>query len=257
MMPSTPQIHTRKKKQISVNPEKHVMCARAEWHLKMPSCCRARWPPLTLRSRSGIFRMAAPQWFPKNFRNFRKRKKPTAIWPTFSAIYCFIYKLKHMVLDFSQTPPTKPPSPATLLPFYRTDLQLQDFQSHHLPLCFIPSSSSSYLHLYHPLRESSVVPPELPVLCTIHPWYHCPCCTTPPPTAPSPSKPQDRLLSSCVRRCLAPLGPLRACVHLKRFTETHICCFRAQRDFRRGRGPFEVASRGEPEPERAASSQEP
>lgn len=79
----------------------------------------------------------------------------------------------------------------------------------------------------------------------------------PPPTAPSPSKPQDRLLSSCVRRCLAPLGPLRACVHLKRFTETHICCFRAQRDFRRGRGPFEVASRGEPEPERAASSQEP
>ncbi len=37
--------------------------------------------------------------------------------------------------------------------------------------------------------------------------------------------------------------------HLKHFTETHICCFRAQRDLPWQR-LFEVASQGEPEPER-------
>lgn len=37
--------------------------------------------------------------------------------------------------------------------------------------------------------------------------------------------------------------------HLKHFRETHICCFRTQRDMPWQR-LFEVASQGEPEPER-------
>lgn len=96
-----------------------------------------------------------------------------------------------------------------------------------------PSASLShpllllYLHLYHPLRQSSqscLFSSQFTLEITVPILYR-----------PSGSlKAQGRPLCSC---CLAPLGPLRACVHLKRFTETHICCFRAQRDFLARLGP--------------------
>lgn len=54
---------------------------------------------------------------------------------------------------------------------------------------------------------------------------------------------------SCVSVCDAVCASgTTASSHLKHFRETHICCFRAQRDMPWQR-LFEVASQGEPEPE--------
>lgn len=58
---------------------------------------------------------------------------------------------------------------------------------------------------------------------------------------------------SCVSTCNAVCASgTTASSHLKRFRETHICCFRTQRDMPWQR-LFEVASQGEPEPERGIS----
>lgn len=135
-----------------------------------------------------------------------------------------------MFLDLLQHPPLSPiPS------FYHTDLLMQDFSP------FFRFSLSIF----------DLFPPHLSVfICTDHHssvnwtgcWQHARWLTF--------TLIYCSLLLWCVCVCdVLSASGTTASLHLKHFRETHICCFRAQRDMPWQR-LFEVASQGEPKPER-------
>lgn len=105
-------------------------------------------------------------------------------------------------------------------PYYHTDLLLQHF-SHTIlafSLSLFPPFLSVFIRLYHLLPSvSQTLPPDLPVNAPTFTLSHCP---PPPPRS-------DSCVSVCDAACASGTT---ASSHLKHFRETHICCFRAQRD---------------------------
>ena len=129
-----------------------------------------------------------------------------------------------------------PPLPVS--PYYHTDLLLQHF-SHTIlafSLSLFPPFPSVFIRLYHLLPSvSQTLPPDLPVNAPTFTLSHCS-----PPSALT-------LVFLCAMQPV-PLGPLRA--RIWNILERHIFAVLEHKGICHGRGPFEVASQGEPEPER-------
>lgn len=166
------------------------------------------------------FKKAVPEWFPRNFRK------------AWYKAHRYLSNIHSNLLFYLQTEtyvsrPLHPPPPIS--PYYHTDLLLQDF-SHSIFLFFPPVSQHLSIFIifsHHSLSISQTLA-----------FHTCPTFT----------------FSFCffprVSVCDADFASGRTeSSHLKHFRETHICCFRAQRDMPWQR-LFEVASQGEPEPER-------
>lgn len=143
-----------------------------------------------------------------------------------------------MFLDLCSLPPSR----LSLLPHWFT---AAGFLPHYLLLSFLSSPYSIYLSIFitfshhssvsrtfflPPLRCSLLTPQWMPYLYTQALFFSS----------------SDSCVSVCDAVCASGTT---ASSHLKHFRETHICCFRAQRDMPWQR-LFEVASQGEPEPER-------
>lgn len=163
------------------------------------------------------FKRAVPEWFPKNFRKawYKARR--------------YLSNIHSNLLFYLQTEtyvsrPLQPPSFSSR--FITALIYCCRISPALLAASFIPPLVASVYHHF-----SSVI-------------------------AVASSRDDAHLRSHClpllwrwrfsiiIVMCL--LGPLHACIC--NFLETHICCFRAQRD-RPWQGLFEVASQGEPKPE--------
>lgn len=188
---------------------------------------------LTLRSCFGILRRRSLEWFQRNFRKAWIKADLQAI---FISIYSFIYKQKHVFVA-AQSPLCIHIHPVySLTRCSRIGLILSALASHFSSVC---------LHHLHPslICQSNPFTPHLPAdsPLNIRALMSVQLSVSPPPS-----------LFSRVSLCDA-FGPSGTSVrsHLKHFTEreTHICCFRALKDTP-WRRLFEVASRGEREPER-------
>ena len=133
-----------------------------------------------------------------------------------------------MFLDLCSPPPL-PVSPLPHCIYCKISPTLSAFS---FPF-FLPFFPSVFVCLYHNHPSfSQTIPPDL---WMPYPYTHPLCLSS-----------SDSCLSVCDAVCASGTT---ASSHLKHFRETHICCFRAQRDMPWQR-PFEVASQGEPEPER-------
>ena len=130
-----------------------------------------------------------------------------------------------MFLDLC-SPPLPPVSP-----YYHTDLLLQHFSHTICFLLFSVCLCIIFIIFSHHSFKLSLQTCPLTAHALPFTLSYCLCCL-------------------CFLCCDAVCASgTTASSHLKHFRETHICYFRAQRDMPWQR-PFEVASQGEPEPER-------
>lgn len=168
------------------------------------------------------FRKAVPEWFPRNFRK--------AWYKT----HRYLSNIHRNLLFYLQTEtcvpgPLQPPSPC-----HFTDLVPQRFPHNICLSSSFPLISCPCLHLLQsPISLSDC--PSSPKQWTRSLSFYFPS--------------NDSCDSTCNAVCASGTT---ASLHLKHFRDTHICCFRAQRDMPWQR-LFEVASQGEPEPEQGIS----